>query len=84
MHLFDAKLHSIGVIIQMPQSQEPGLPPKSNFDLLLEHLPEHDLAAALVSAHINRGATRSVDALRQVMNDRLATLKAAHVERPDQ
>jgi hypothetical protein len=68
----------------MGKSQEPTVPAKSNFDLLLEHLPEHDLAAALVTAHINRGATSSIDAMRQVMNDRLATLKVAHVECSDQ
>jgi hypothetical protein len=68
----------------MAKSQEPTVPAKSNFDLLLEHLPEHDLAATLVTAHINRGGTSSIDAMRQVMNDRLATLKAAYVERANQ
>jgi hypothetical protein len=68
----------------MAKFQESTIPAKSNFDLLLEHLPEHDLAATLVTAHVNRGATSSIDALRQVMNDRLTTLKAAYVERANQ
>jgi hypothetical protein len=62
----------------MPESLEAVVPPKSNFDLLLEHLPQDGLAAALVAAHVNRGTTSSIGAVGQVVNDRLAALKAAH------
>ena len=68
----------------MPVSQDPPSLPKSNFDLLLEHLPEDSLAAALVAAHVNRGTANSAVAVRQVLNDRLATLKDAYAERADQ
>jgi hypothetical protein len=59
----------------MPTSREPIEPAKSNFDLLLEHLPQDGLAAALVVAHVNRGTAGSAEAMRQVLKDRLATLK---------
>ncbi len=68
----------------MANSPEPIVPTKTNFDLLLEHLPEDSLAAAFVTAHVNRGATSSVTAIRQVVKDRLAALKDAHAERADQ
>jgi hypothetical protein len=63
--------------------QDPAVPAKTNFDLLLEHLPQDGLAAALVTAHVNRGTTGSAAALRQVLKDRLVTLKDAHAERAD-
>ena len=53
----------------MVKSPGPAVPPKSNFDLLLEHLPKDGLAATLVTAHVNRGATSSVDAMRQVLKE---------------
>lgn len=68
----------------MAKSPDPPTPPKSNFDLLLEHLPEDGLAAALVTAHVNRGTLASADAMRQILKDRLAALKDAHAERADQ
>jgi hypothetical protein len=68
----------------MPEAQEPVFPPKSNFDLLLKYLPQDGLAAALVAAHVNRGATSSIDAVRRVVEDRLAMLRAAYVEHSDQ
>jgi hypothetical protein len=68
----------------MVNSPGPDVPTKSNFDLLLEHLPKDGLAAALVTAHVNRGASSSADAMRQVLKDRLATLRASHAERSDQ
>jgi hypothetical protein len=76
--------YSIGVKIQMPEHQEPVFSPKSNFDLLLQHLPQDGLAAALVAAHVNRGTTSSIDPVRQVVEDQLAMLKAAYVEHSDQ
>jgi hypothetical protein len=75
---------SIAMMVQMPESQEPVFPPKSNFDLLLQHLPQDGLAAALVAAHLNRGTTSSIDAVRQVVEDRLSMVKAAYVEHSDQ
>ena len=57
---------------------------KSNYDLLLEHLDQDSLAATLVTAHVNRGGAGSAEAMRQVLKDRIATLKAAYVERTDQ
>lgn len=84
MRRIDENPQCTGVKIHMPESQERVVQPKSNFDLLLEHLPEHSLAAALVTAHINRGATSSIDAIRQVVSDSLAALKAAYVEPADQ
>ena len=68
----------------MPTFQNPTDPPKSNFDLLLEHLPQDSLAAALVASHINRGTTGSAAAMRQVLKDRFAALKDAYAERADQ
>lgn len=68
----------------MTESGRQPVAPKSNFDLLLEHLPADSLAAGLVAAHVDRGATTSADAMRQVLKDRLDTLKAAHGERTDQ
>lgn len=57
--------------------------PQTNFDLLLQHLPDGSLAAQMVAAHIDRGTKTSVAALREVLQSRIATLKAAHAERPD-
>jgi hypothetical protein len=68
----------------MVKSPGPDVPPRSNFVLLLEHLPKDGLAATLVTAHVNRGATSSADAVRQVLKDRLATLRAFYAERSDQ
>jgi hypothetical protein len=67
----------------MESSRTPNIS-KSNFDLLLEHLHQDSLAAALVIAHVNRGGADSADAMRQVLKDRLVALKAAYVERADQ
>jgi hypothetical protein len=72
-----------GALTQMVNSPGPDVSPKSNFDLLLEHLPKDGLAATLVTAHVNRGVTSSADAMRQVLKDRLATLRAAHAERSE-
>jgi hypothetical protein len=44
----------------MAKFPDPAAPPKSNFDLLLEHLPEGGLAATLVTAHVHRGKTPTV------------------------
>jgi hypothetical protein len=68
----------------MPEPQELIFPPKSNFDLLLQHLQQDSLAAALVTAHVNRGTMSSIDAVRQVVEDWLTELKAAYVEHSDQ
>ena len=68
----------------MVKYQGQDVPPQSNFDLLLEHLPKDSLAATFVTAHVNRGPTSSVGAMRQVLQDRLATLRASHAERSDQ
>jgi len=59
-------------------------PPKTNFDRLLEHLPQDSLAAQLVAAHLNRGTRTSAAAMREVLQERLAALKSAYAEPPDQ
>jgi hypothetical protein len=59
-------------------------PPKTNFDRLLEHLPQGGLAAQLVAAHVNRGSKTSAAAMREVLQQRLAVLKSAHAEPADQ
>ena len=49
----------------MVKYQGQDVPPQSNFDLLIEHLPKDSLAATFVTAHVNRGPTSSVDAMRR-------------------
>lgn len=58
--------------------------PKTNFDLLLEHLIDASLAAQMVAAHLARGAKTSDAAMREVLQARLTILKATYAESPDQ
>ncbi len=59
-------------------------PPRTNFELLLEHLIADSLAARLVAAHVDRGTKTSAAAMREVLQARLTELKDAHAERPAQ
>jgi len=62
----------------MPQDNE-----KTNFDGLLEHLPEDSLATKLVRAYVAGNRALPADALRSVLNDRLQELKEIYAERED-
>jgi hypothetical protein len=68
----------------MSDEQKPLPAPKTNFDLLLERLPAESLAAALLDAHIHPDATTSIDAMRRVLDARLAELRAAYDDHPHQ
>jgi hypothetical protein len=68
----------------MADIPKPPPAPKTNFDLLLERLLANSLASALLNAYIRPGATIRIDAMRRVLDARLADLRAAYDEHPSQ